>query len=321
MAVGGSYVVNAASPRKDLGIAFLNSFATPEMGNRWLENVLVQTGIKTDHSKISGPHADYFKQLAKRQRRQQYYFGTPIQVMQGKPKEVFTQVINNALPAGSISVDDVVKQMNAAEVSRRAPGSVVKAARPRTRERGRCAQPWRAVIAFLLPALTLYVALHRLPGAADAVEQLAQRAAARQRVRRPRQLRRARAGRDLLARGPQHADLGLHLAAVRGRRSRSLLALALYAKVPGQRFFRIAWFTPVLMSYVVVGIIWAWIYNYDWGAVNYAPARARPRALDARLARQAGDGAAGADLHHHLDVDRLQHGRAAGRAALAALAR
>ena len=49
-----------------------------------------------------------------------------------------------------------------------------------------------------------------------------------------------------------------------------LLALALYAKVPGARFFRIAWFTPVLMSYVVVGILWLWIYNYDWGPVNTA---------------------------------------------------
>ncbi len=47
-----------------------------------------------------------------------------------------------------------------------------------------------------------------------------------------------------------------------------LLALALYAKVPGGRFLRVAWFTPVLMSYVVVGILWTWIYNYDWGAVN-----------------------------------------------------
>lgn len=49
-----------------------------------------------------------------------------------------------------------------------------------------------------------------------------------------------------------------------------LLALALYAKVPGARFLRIAWFTPVLMSYVVVGILWAWIYSHDWGAVNVA---------------------------------------------------
>lgn len=34
--------------------------------------------------------------------------------MHGKPKEVFTQVFNNAFPAGTISVEDAVKQMNAA---------------------------------------------------------------------------------------------------------------------------------------------------------------------------------------------------------------
>ena len=32
--------------------------------------------------------------------------------MTGKPKEVFTQVMNNAFPAGTIDVDDVVKQMS-----------------------------------------------------------------------------------------------------------------------------------------------------------------------------------------------------------------
>lgn len=47
-----------------------------------------------------------------------------------------------------------------------------------------------------------------------------------------------------------------------------LLALCLYAGVPFARFFRIAWFTPVLISYVVVGILWVWIYNYDWGVAN-----------------------------------------------------
>jgi len=49
-----------------------------------------------------------------------------------------------------------------------------------------------------------------------------------------------------------------------------LLALALYAGVPFARFFRVAWFTPVLLSYVVVAILWMWIYNYDWGFVNDA---------------------------------------------------
>lgn len=47
-----------------------------------------------------------------------------------------------------------------------------------------------------------------------------------------------------------------------------LLALCLYAGVPFARFLRVAWFTPVLLSYVVVAILWLWIYNYDWGAVN-----------------------------------------------------
>lgn len=47
-----------------------------------------------------------------------------------------------------------------------------------------------------------------------------------------------------------------------------ILALCLYAKVPFARFFRVAWFTPVLLSYVVVGLLWVWIYNYDWGIVN-----------------------------------------------------
>ncbi len=47
-----------------------------------------------------------------------------------------------------------------------------------------------------------------------------------------------------------------------------LLALALYTGVHGSRFFRVAWFSPVLISYVVVGVLWMWIYNYDWGIAN-----------------------------------------------------
>ena len=114
IAVGGSYVANADTKHPKEAIAFLNSFATPQMGNKWLERVLVQTGIKSDPSKITGPNAEYFKMLEASNRGARYYFGIPIQRMQGKPKEVFTQVINNAFPAGTIDVDGVVKQMTAA---------------------------------------------------------------------------------------------------------------------------------------------------------------------------------------------------------------
>ncbi len=37
---------------------------------------------------------------------------------------------------------------------------------------------------------------------------------------------------------------------------------------PFAQLLRVVWFTPVLMSYVVVGIIWVWIYDYDWGLAN-----------------------------------------------------
>lgn len=47
-----------------------------------------------------------------------------------------------------------------------------------------------------------------------------------------------------------------------------LLAACLYANVPFSRFFRVAWFSPVLISYVVIGVVWLWIYNFDWGVVN-----------------------------------------------------
>lgn len=48
------------------------------------------------------------------------------------------------------------------------------------------------------------------------------------------------------------------------------LALALYSRVPFAGLFRIVWFTPVLLSYVVTAVLWIWIYNYDWGVVNQA---------------------------------------------------
>jgi multiple sugar transport system substrate-binding protein len=114
LSVQGSFVANAATKHPKEAIAFLNSMATPEAANRWLENVLVQTGIKADYAKVSGPYAGYFRELQATSTGSRYYFGAPFQIMQGKPKEVFTQIFNNAFPAGSISVDDAVKQMNAA---------------------------------------------------------------------------------------------------------------------------------------------------------------------------------------------------------------
>ncbi len=115
IAVGGSYVANADSEHPEEVLTFLNSFLQPEVGNRWLENVMVQTGIKADPSQMTDARAgDYFSMIAETNEGAKYHFGIPIQVMSGKPKEVFTQVINNALPAGNITVEEAVRQLDAA---------------------------------------------------------------------------------------------------------------------------------------------------------------------------------------------------------------
>jgi ABC-type sugar transport system permease subunit len=46
------------------------------------------------------------------------------------------------------------------------------------------------------------------------------------------------------------------------------LALILASRVRGVRFFRTAWFTPVLIAYPIIGVLWLWIFNFDWGVIN-----------------------------------------------------
>jgi multiple sugar transport system substrate-binding protein len=111
--IGGSYAVNAASKNPDAAIKFLNSLATPEMGNKWLETVLVQTGIKADPSRITGPYASYFQDLAAIDAPCKFYPNLPLGAMHGKAKETFIQVVNQAFPAGLLSVDQVIDKMNA----------------------------------------------------------------------------------------------------------------------------------------------------------------------------------------------------------------
>lgn len=114
IAVGGSYVVNAASENADLAAEFLNSMATSEMGNAWLEANLVQTGIIADPAKIEGENAEYFQKLAAANEGAEYTYGIPVQQMTGTARETFTQVINQAFPAGLIGVDEAIEMMSAA---------------------------------------------------------------------------------------------------------------------------------------------------------------------------------------------------------------
>ena len=127
--------------------------------------------------------------------------------------------------------------------------------------------PWGAIVAFLLPAFTVYVAFTAYPVLRTLWNSV--------RTVLPRNAEfvglanyAALARDDLFWRAVQNTFVWACVSPLAEVTIGLLLALALYARIPGRRFFRIAWFTPVLMSYIVVGIIWVWIYNYDWGAAN-----------------------------------------------------
>jgi ABC-type sugar transport system permease subunit len=46
------------------------------------------------------------------------------------------------------------------------------------------------------------------------------------------------------------------------------LAVLLNRALRGRAVFRTVLFMPVVMSFVVVGLIWSWIYNYNFGLLN-----------------------------------------------------
>ena len=46
------------------------------------------------------------------------------------------------------------------------------------------------------------------------------------------------------------------------------LALVLNQAMPGRAIFRTALFLPVVLSFVVVGLMWNWIYDYNSGLIN-----------------------------------------------------
>ena len=130
-------------------------------------------------------------------------------------------------------------------------------------------RPWGAIIAFLLPALTFYVALTAYPAIRtlwNSFHEVLPRRESFIGLENYAEL----VVDEIFWTAVKNTFLWASVSPVVEITIALLLALALYAKVPGARFFRVAWFTPVLMSYIVVGILWMWIYNYDWGPLNVA---------------------------------------------------
>jgi multiple sugar transport system substrate-binding protein len=114
LSIGGSFVMYSKGKNKDCAGALLKSMATVENGTKWMEQVSLQTGVKSDPTKIKSTHAEYFADLNARDKDATYFFGTPLLHYRAKCAETYTQVMNNAFPAGLISVQEAADKMDAA---------------------------------------------------------------------------------------------------------------------------------------------------------------------------------------------------------------
>ena len=114
LSVGGSFVMYSRSKNKECAGALLKSMATVENGTKWVEQVSLQSGIRSDASQIKSSHADYFKELNARDEGETFFLGTPLLHMRGKCAETFSQVMNAAFPAGLVSVADATTEMDEA---------------------------------------------------------------------------------------------------------------------------------------------------------------------------------------------------------------
>ncbi len=114
LSVGGSFVMYSRGQNKQCAGALLKSMATVENGTKWVEQVSLQSGIRSDASKIQSSHAAYFTELNERDAGQTFFLGTPLLHLRGKCAEAFAQVMNAAFPAGLISVDDATAKMDEA---------------------------------------------------------------------------------------------------------------------------------------------------------------------------------------------------------------
>jgi multiple sugar transport system substrate-binding protein len=114
LALSGGYGINADTKYTDLAVAFLKEMATPEMGALWTSLNHSPSGALYDPAKVTSQYASYFKDLETVRAGSRYFVGIPLNFLTGQCRETFVQVINKGLPAGLISVDDTIRQMNQA---------------------------------------------------------------------------------------------------------------------------------------------------------------------------------------------------------------
>ncbi|HEX7551294.1 MAG TPA: extracellular solute-binding protein [Candidatus Methylomirabilis sp.] len=119
LSVSGSLAVAAKSPNAALGIELANTFADVTIGNLWMAKTGVQTGIKTDPSKIESPLKWYFEEYGKVNKGTKWVDLT-VQDMKLLMKpgvwEVYVAMVQQGLPNRLIGPDEALAKMEEARL-------------------------------------------------------------------------------------------------------------------------------------------------------------------------------------------------------------
>ncbi len=119
LGVAGSLGAAAKSPNLALAVKVVDAFADVEIGNLWMAKTGVQTGIKTDVSKIDSPFKSYFDEYARVNKTSKWVDLTAQQVrLQMKPGvwDTYVAAVNQGLPNKLIGADEALAKLEEARL-------------------------------------------------------------------------------------------------------------------------------------------------------------------------------------------------------------
>jgi multiple sugar transport system substrate-binding protein len=121
LGLGGGFGVVSKSPLGTQAVAFIGTFADEAIGNMWTGKTAEPTALRTNPAKIESERPEYVAEYAKAHQNMKYpaTVGSATWRRQMKPglRETWVQVVNQALPAGLISVDDAAEKLEQVRAS------------------------------------------------------------------------------------------------------------------------------------------------------------------------------------------------------------
>ncbi len=112
--------VAAKSPNLSLAIELANTWADIEIGNMWMTNTYMQTGIKTDPTRIESPRKWYFEEYSKVNKNTKWvpYVNVQNIALEMKPEmwAVWVATIGQGLPYKLIGPDAALEKLEAARL-------------------------------------------------------------------------------------------------------------------------------------------------------------------------------------------------------------